>query len=107
MLLFQVLTLKESVNIDHLVSQAGAVTVVTPATAGTTVVVDSAATPAAVAPTSYAALPEAYQMAAPLNEVELTALLMASPLYHKMEKIKKNIANGGVKFGNKMAPGEG
>lgn len=33
-------------------------------------------------------------MAAPLNEAELMALLMASPMYQKLENIKKSVASG-------------
>lgn len=53
-----------------------------------------------------AGLPASYTMAAPLNEAELTSLLMASPLYQKLEAIKKSIASGGVRTGHKMAPGK-
>ena len=42
-------------------------------------------------------MPTSYQMAAPLNEAELTMLLMASPMYQKLEKMKRNIASGGVR----------
>lgn len=45
-------------------------------------------------------------MAEPLNEAELTALLMASPLYHKLEQMKKTLAEGRVKLGQKTTPGE-
>lgn len=45
-------------------------------------------------------------MAGPLNETELTALLMESPLYKKLEQIRKTISEGGVKSGHKPAPGE-
>ena len=53
------------------------------------------------------AMPASYQMAAPLRDAELTALLMASPLYQKMEQIKKSINSGAVKFGRKAGPGKG
>ena len=39
-------------------------------------------------------MPASYKMAAPLNEAELTALLMASPLYQKLEQMKKSMAGG-------------
>ena len=39
-------------------------------------------------------LPPSYNMAAPLNETELMALLMASPLYQKLENIRKTIEKG-------------
>ena len=37
-------------------------------------------------------MPEVYRETAPMNEAELTSLLLASPLYRKMENIKKQIA---------------
>lgn len=52
------------------------------------------------------AMPVSYAMAAPLNETELTALLMASPLYKKLEQIRKAVSEGGVKSGHKPAPGK-
>ena len=39
-------------------------------------------------------LPPSYNMAAPLNETELMALLMASPLYQKLENIRKSMEKG-------------
>ena len=39
-------------------------------------------------------LPPAYNSAAPLNEAELLALLMASPLYQKLENIRKSMEKG-------------
>ena len=39
-------------------------------------------------------LPPSYNMAAPLNENELMALLMASPLYQKLENIRKTFEKG-------------
>ena len=50
-------------------------------------------------------MPMSYAMAEPLNEAELTALLMASPLYHKLEAMKKTLTEGRVKVGHKPAPG--
>ena len=95
----EVLTLKECVNIDHMVSSAkrpepmGA-----PAT--------QTAVPAAAA-TESPVLPAGYKMAAPMSEVELTALLMASPLYQKLEAIKKQVAGGVAKLPkHKMAAGK-
>lgn len=46
--------------------------------------------------------PVSYQMAAPLNEAELTALLMASPLYQKLEQLKKTVAGGALSGSNKQ-----
>jgi hypothetical protein len=51
-------------------------------------------------------MPGSYTMAAPLNETELTMLLMQSPLYQKLEEIKKTVAKGGF-GGRKMVPGQG
>jgi len=52
-------------------------------------------------------LPESYQMAAPLNEADFTALLMSSPLYRKLENIKKLVEEGAfIKNGQKPADGE-
>ena len=48
-------------------------------------------------------------MAAPLNDAEFTALLMASPMYQKLEQIRRNVASGAVsvaKNARKMAPGK-
>ncbi|XP_070551432.1 trichohyalin-like [Ptychodera flava] len=39
-------------------------------------------------------MPTSYSMAAPLSDTELTALLMASPLYKKMEEIRELITKG-------------
>jgi hypothetical protein len=43
------------------------------------------------------ALPPSYKMAAPINEADLVALLMASPLYQKLESIKSQIERGAHK----------
>ena len=45
-------------------------------------------------------LPSRYNMAAPLNDAELVALLMASPLYQKLESIKSQIEKGAHKAGS-------
>ncbi|XP_071958404.1 uncharacterized protein [Antedon mediterranea] len=66
----EVLTLKESVNIDHLLS--------------------TAEEPEGVA------MPNSYAMAAAMSDEDLTNLLMASPLYRKMEEIKSMMKNGGL-----------
>ena len=42
-------------------------------------------------------LPASYNMAAPMNDAELVALLMASPLYQKLENIKSQIEKGAHK----------
>ncbi|WAR00886.1 hypothetical protein MAR_025258, partial [Mya arenaria] len=48
-------------------------------------------------PTTQPELPASYNMAAPLNDAELVALLMASPLYQKLESIKTQIEKGAHK----------
>ena len=78
------LTLKESMNIDHVVSAP-----VQPVEAPTVAAFDQNVTSQA--------MPASYQMTAPLNEAELTMLLMASPLYQKLEKMKKTVAAGGIR----------
>lgn len=50
-------------------------------------------------------MPASFAMAEPLNEAELTALIMASPLYQKLEQMKKTLAEGRVKLGHKPNPG--
>lgn len=37
-------------------------------------------------------MPSSFVQAAPLNEAELLALLLASPLYQKLENVKKAVA---------------
>ena len=51
------------------------------------------------------AVPQSYAMTAPLNDDELTALLMASPLYHKLEQIKKAVSGGAFKVGKQLKEG--
>lgn len=46
-------------------------------------------------------LPSSYNMAAPLNDAELVALLMSSPLYQKLENIKSQIEKGAHKADKK------
>ncbi|XP_033122761.1 uncharacterized protein LOC117121631 [Anneissia japonica] len=65
----EVMTLKESVNIDHLLSNKEPVPTV---------------------------MPSSYAMAAPMSDEDLTNLLMVSPLYRKMEEIKGMMKNGGL-----------
>ena len=45
-------------------------------------------------------------MTAPLSDEELTALLMASPLYHKLEQIKKAVSGGAFKVGKQLKEGK-
>ena len=49
------------------------------------------------APVQPSTMPEAYTDTAPLNEAELTSLLLASPLYRKMDNIKKQLAKASGK----------
>ena len=56
-------------------------------------------------PISADVMPASFAMAEPLNEAELTALLMASPMYKKLEEMKKVLTEGRVKLGHKPAPG--
>lgn len=89
-MLLQALTLKECVNIDHLMSARSQSI---PPSEDTSVMEDSSER----APPSgqdHSSLPSSYKMAAPLNEAELTALLLASPLYQKLEQMKKNLSTG-------------
>lgn len=48
-------------------------------------------------PPTVKAMPDSYQMAAPLSEGELTNLLMSSPLYQKLEAIKSLLRDGAGK----------
>ena len=87
------LTLKECVGIDHLVSPTRPV--VTPQSAPIT----------GKPPGSGDNMPSSFRMAGPLNEAELTALLMASPLYQKMEQLKKAVSAGMIQTKN-ATPGK-
>ena len=51
------------------------------------------------------AVPQGFAMAAPLSDTELTALLMASPLYQKLEQIKKAVSGGAAKVGKQLNQG--
>ena len=85
----EVLTLKESATIDGLAAKRAQVPIM----------------PQTAAPLA-APLPAAYSMTAPMNEAEFTALLMASPLYQKLEQIKKSLSSGGVGKARKLADGK-
>lgn len=109
----KVLTLKESVNIDHMVAaqSRGTPREVERAdeedTGGRIAEAGGMAAPVvtpSLAPTTQA-MPQSYKMAAPLDDAEFTALLMASPLYQKLEQIKKSLKNGAGKFGRKTDSG--
>ena len=91
--LSQTLTLQEALNVDRLGRQDG---VGAPAAFS-----DSGSTPAHPAVTSRSeaeesSMPTSFTQAAPLNEAELLALLMASPLYQKLEKVKRAVASGAL-----------
>lgn len=73
------IALKESIQVDNLVSEA----------------MKSDAPPPP--PPTVKAMPDSYQMAAPLSEGELTNLLMSSPLYQKLEAIKSLLRDGAGK----------
>ena len=97
------LTLKESLNIDPLLSTRAQTSAGIP-------VSDAAPIMPVTAPVTGSAaqkqMPASFQIAGPMNEAELTALLMASPIYQKMEQIKQAVAKGAVNAGgHKMVPG--
>ena len=50
-------------------------------------------------------IPQGYALTAPLSDAELTALLMASPLYQKLEQIKKAVSGGAFKVGKQLKEG--
>jgi hypothetical protein len=90
-LLLQSLTLQEALNVDHVsrpdnFNAPSADAVHSPRQAPTSA--ESSAQDSSV--------PAAFHQAAPLNEAEMLALLMASPLYQKLEKVKKAVANGAL-----------
>ena len=84
----QVLALKETLGMDPTVIRAQTV-------ASTSSALRPPQDTQSQAPAA-SQMPSGFQMAAPLNEAELTALLMASPLYQKMEQIKQAVAKGAV-----------
>lgn len=86
--MLQALTIQEALNIDT--------TYARPATIGqsTDGQFSNNVPPEVPPPVAQEPLPQAYQMAAPLKEAELMALLMASPMYQKLENIKKSVAEG-------------
>ena len=86
----EVLTLKESATIDGLAAKRAQQPPVLPQ-----------AVPALAA----APMPAAYSMTAPMNEAEFTALLMASPLYQKLEQLKKSLSSGRIGKAHKLAEG--
>ena len=85
---FQVALIHEQLNIAPITGPISA-------SAQQTVIIQHQ-TPLQSAPVMMAApaqeMPESYRETAPLNEAELTSLLLASPLYRKMENIKKQLA---------------
>ncbi len=86
----QILTLREAVN--QASGQRPVTTATIPAIIPTTAVSKQSGPVTASAPSQ--PLPQSYQMAAPVSEAEITALLMASPMYKKLEQIKRTIASG-------------
>ncbi len=74
----ETLILKETISVDTLVQAA-------------------AEPEAPISVKSSEEMPAAYRMAAPLTDGELTALLMASPLYQKLQEVKDIVAGGEFK----------
>ena len=101
----QALTLKESLQIDQLPAIAEEVptTQYVPQPAATQIQPVAAVT--TDADTQQQMMPVSYAMAEPLNEAELTALLMTSPLYHKIEEMKRTLTGGNVRIGHKPVAG--
>ena len=98
---FQVLTIQESLNVGQLDGQRKITTQQAPDT--------MAAPMRGASHEGQGQMPATYQMSAPLNEAELTALLMASPMYQKLENMKKSLAGqaaGGGKKGKGAAAGK-
>lgn len=85
----EVIALKESIQVDNLVAAT----------------IESEATPPPPAPQQQ--MPESYRLAAPLSESELTDLLMASPLYQKLDSIRSLLKGGAGKSGAFHPPGKG
>lgn len=77
----EVIALKESIQVDNLVSE--------------TIKSDAPAPP----PPKPTEMPSSYQLTAPLSEGELTGMLMSSPLYQKLESIKSLLKGGAGKGG--------
>ena len=85
---FQALTIQEALNIDVLTSRVES----RPKSAES-----STREPEIERENTVQSLPPSYNMAAPLDETELMNLLTASPMYQKMENIKKMIEKGANK----------
>lgn len=93
-LYFQTLTLQEALNVDRLGRQDG---VGTPSSFSHVSAPTQSAAPTKAAPsTEERSMPPSFAQAAPLDEAELLALLMASPLYQKLEKVKRAVASGAL-----------
>lgn len=86
--LFQVIALKESIQVDNLVSSSLSSDVAPPP------------------PKAVQEMPESFRLAAPMSDGELTALLLSSPLYHKLDAVKNLIRGGAGKGGAFHAPGK-
>ena len=84
----EVIALKESIQVDNLVAA--------------TIESEAVAPPA---PAS-GQMPQSYRLAAPLSESELTNLLMASPLYQKLDSIRSLLRGGAGKSGVFHPPGK-
>lgn len=76
----ETLMLKETISVDTLVEAAAA----------------SSSAPPTSKPTEQ--MPATYKMAAPMTDGELTALLMSSPLYQKLQDIQDVVSSGGAGF---------
>lgn len=110
----EVLTIKEALNVEAIdeLKVQGLAAVPQADTPAAQAAAASAATAAALSSPTVAAapaggMPLSYNMAAPLNELELVTLLMASPMYHKLELIRKTLASGSVRLNKKGGSGAG
>lgn len=84
----QALTIQESMTIEQAVPMTRPSTVGKAASRPTSPQVEQEVM------VTTAPMPQSFQMAAPLNEAELMALLMASPMYQKLEQMKNSVADG-------------
>ena len=84
--MLQVIALKESIQVDNLVSSS--------------ISSDVAPHP----PKPVKEMPESFRLAAPLSEGELTTLLLSSPLYQKLDAVKNLIQGGAGKGGVFQTP---
>nr|XP_002738967.1 PREDICTED: uncharacterized protein LOC100369241 [Saccoglossus kowalevskii] len=82
----EILTLREMVDLDHFGHQVSEMPQSAPYR-------EPAVDTSALTEQS-GEMPSSYTMAAPLSDAEITALLMASPLYKKLEEIKELMSKG-------------